>query len=251
MTLLVEVAEADAGERCEPYHREGHVVTCLGDHFLFELAHRAAGEMAVRFVKEKLQVETLTQTVKANSDVRNNLRMLIKRRKSLQDHPKILGLASGFGAEFMLALMGKGLPEWCWDGHAGSSMDNLLQYILKEIPLEPMNPEKIEAERKLCLELAKRFSLQDLCYQNRYRRTALYYADFFVGELQKGRWRVTDETVAAWMEVGDTIKQQMEVRVREFEGKLMELVFLKASVQDDLGKGALVLKRLGTCMPFH
>eukprot|EP00438_Fugacium_kawagutii_P011391 Skav218998 [mRNA] locus=scaffold169:358764:359561:+ [translate_table: standard] len=232
VTLLVEVAQADFGVSARAK---------LTAYFLLSFAHAAAGHLAVRFVKKKLQGETVIQTFKAPSDeLREAMWMLIQKKSDVRGNPRVGGL-EGFGAEFMLALMGKGLPRWCWGGYARRSRDNLLQYILEEITLEPiMDHDKTEAERKLCLELATRFSLQELCYQNEHGQNALYYAVKFVAALQESPWDQVRDEAPAWMEVRDTIRQQMELRVREFQGNLMELVALTASVRDALA-GALVV----------
>eukprot|EP00438_Fugacium_kawagutii_P017577 Skav222240 [mRNA] locus=scaffold3059:158577:160385:- [translate_table: standard] len=143
--------------------------------------------------------------------------------------------------------MDKGLPSWCWGGYVKRLMDNLLQYILEvrsvsEGHLLIVDHQKTEAERKLCLELARRFSLEELCYQNEHRQNALYYAVKFVDALQESPWHHVGDGAPAWIEVGDTIRQQMELRVREFQGSLMELVALTASVLDALEGKSLPAK---------
>eukprot|EP00438_Fugacium_kawagutii_P011394 Skav219001 [mRNA] locus=scaffold169:388324:401091:+ [translate_table: standard] len=252
MTLLVEVLLTRSDEICPEYYNGYELVSCLGDEFVIDLAHRAAGEMAIRFVKDKLQVETVEHTFKTPSDeARETLWMLIQRKEKRRGHSTVYskgGLEGGLGAAFMLALMDKGLPRWCWGGHARHSMDNLLQYtltFLKKLLLNPyMDHGKTEAERQLCLELAKRFSLEELCYQNKHGQNALYYAVKFVDASDQAfpllKFLCDGDEAHAWMEVRDTIRQQMELRVREFQGSLMELVALTASVLDALE---------GECLP--
>eukprot|EP00438_Fugacium_kawagutii_P011393 Skav219000 [mRNA] locus=scaffold169:380094:380939:+ [translate_table: standard] len=194
-----------------------------------DLLQMEVGKMAVRFVKEKLSVQTVIQTFQTPSDeVRESLGMLTGEDRFRSLGPRLYG----FGAEFILALMEKGLPRWCWGGHATHPGDNLLQYVLKETMR--ITQGKTEAERKLCIELAKRLSLEELCNQDGLRRNALDYAVKVVDARQA--W--DRDEVPAWMEVRDTIRQQIEARVREFQGDMMDLVALTASVRHSL-KGAL------------
>lgn len=139
------------------------------DEFV-QLMHESVGKMAIQFVKDKLSDETVIQTFQTPSDeMRETLRMLI-----FVDDP--LGCErkgkSWFGSEFILALMDKGLPRWCWGGHATSPGDNLLQYIL-EVRGEPTEVfadleilQHIKFEWELCIRLAKSFSLEELCERN-------------------------------------------------------------------------------------
>eukprot|EP00438_Fugacium_kawagutii_P024299 Skav217540 [mRNA] locus=scaffold467:244643:245605:+ [translate_table: standard] len=206
------------------------------EEFILEM-QKSVGEMAIEFVKEKLSDETVIQTFQTPSDeMRETLRMLIyvDNPLGIEAHGK-----SWFGSEFILALMAKGLPRWCWGGHATSPGDNLLQYMLgvRGHPTQFFAYlEKTEFERKLCIQVAKSLSLEELC--ERYQgQNVLHRANCAVASS-----RGPHEYTHLWMKVRATIWEQMEERVREFEGHLMDLVALTASVLDAL-EGALVVAK--------
>ena len=234
VTFLVEVAEMWDPE---------DAIT-MGSYFL-DVAHPAAGKMAVQFVKEKLSAETVERTFETPSDdAKETLWSLIKKwvekgwsRGLLSDFDYLeYGLEEGWGAEFMLALMEKGLPTWCWGGYAKDRRQNLLQHILAH-PRGGYPDRAREPESRLCVELAKRFSLEELCHEDERGYNALYYAVnvFFHPERIVG---APDPLPAAF---ADAMKQQMEVRVRTFQGSLFELAAftgsVRAALQGEVGGG--------------
>ncbi len=176
----------------------------------------------IELVKHKLLPETVEESFPFTSDaLKQDLWKLVRTKK----------LRFGLGADLMMALIDKGLPQWCWGGCLGPFNDNLLQYILE--PTAPQHVgDKEEAEGRLCLFLAERLSLEELCHQNQDGRNALFYAEDFAdvaGRKYDG---------GLWIQVRDVIHEQMEAKVREWQGSLHQLVELTQSVRAGLGGDA-------------
>ena len=141
----------------------------------------------------------------------------------------------GLGVDLLMALINKGLPRWCWAGHLSPFNDSLLQHVLEPNP-KAWNPRE-DAEGELCMFLAHKLSLQELCHLNEDGKVALSYAEEYLerhGRHQDG----------PWIEVPRVIKQQMEEKVRHFEGSLIELMELARLVRAGL-RGSLALLRQG------
>ena len=198
-----------------------------GDPFE-DFLHETFASATIELVKHKLLPETVEESFPFSGDaLKQDLWKLV--RSSCRG-----GLRFGLGADLMMALIDKGLPHWCWGGCLGPLNRTLLQYII-----EPTNVWLMdvlgEAEARLCIFLAERLSLEELCHQNQGGRNALssagdvaYFADAHGG---------------LWIQVRDAISEQMEAKVREFQGSLHQLVELTESVQAGLG-GNLVLFEL-------
>ncbi|CAE7942453.1 unnamed protein product [Symbiodinium sp. KB8] len=98
------------------------------------------------------------------------------RKKKPQRGARKLG---GWGAaDCFSELLKKGLPRWCWAGSIPPFHDSLLQYILEPTFRQHSQhfEDKDEAQGRLCIAVAERLTLEELCYQNSDGRSALHYA---------------------------------------------------------------------------
>ncbi len=212
---------------------------CWPGLFLQDFLHETCASATIELVKHKLLPQTVEETFRFRREaVKQDLWKLVKGkcpRRNCRNCPG--GLPPGLGADLMMALIDKGLPRWCWSGCLGPFNDNLLQYTLEPATVH-FYDEKEEAEGLLCMFLAERLSLAELCHQNQDRRNALSYAEEFAdgaGGNHPG---------GLGIKVREVIKQQMEVKVRELQGSgLHQLVELTRSVRAGLG-GNLVLFEL-------
>ena len=142
-------------------------------------------------------------------------------------------LRFGLGADLLMALIDKGLPRWCWAGCWGPFNDNLLQHIMAPLAAVPGDWEPEEsAKARLCMFLAERFSLEELCHRSTDGEIALGHAEVFC----ECPWAAD----TPWIEVRDVIRERMQTQVREFQGSLLALVELARSVRESLG-GSLTL----------
>ena len=201
-----------------------------GDSFE-DFLHETFASATIELVKHKLLPETVEESFPFTSDaLKRDLWKLV--RSSFRG-----GLRFGLGADLMMALIDKGLPHWCWGGCLGPFNRTLLQYII-----EPTGPfhmgDKEEAEGRLCVFLAERLSLEELCHQNQDGWIALSSAEDFADVAEQ-----RNHHGGLWIQVHDAIREQMEAKVREFQGSLHQLVELTESVRAGLG-GNLVLFEL-------
>ena len=203
-----------------------------------EFLHETCASATVELVRHKLLPQTVEQTFRFPSEaVKEDLWKLMREKCPCRGFLQFGGLPDGLGADLMMALIDKGLPEWCWRSCFGPFNDNLMQHVLEPAAVIRYYHDKEGAEGRLCIFLAERLSLEELCHQNQERRNALFYAEEFV-EGAGGR-----HPDGLWIQVRDVIRQQMEAKVREFQGSLHELVELTRSVREGLG-GNLVLLEL-------
>lgn len=203
-----------------------------------EFLHETCASATVELVRHKLLPQTVEQTFRFPSEaVKEDLWKLVREKCPSRGFLQFGGLPDGLGADLMMALIDKGLPEWCWRSCFGPFNDNLMQHVLEPAAVIRYYHDKEGAEGRLCIFLAERLSLEELCHQNQERRNALFYAEEFV-EGAGGR-----HPDGLWIQVRDVIRQQMEAKVREFQGSLHELVELTRSVREGLG-GNLVLLEL-------
>lgn len=203
-----------------------------------EFLHETCASATVELVRHKLLPQTVEQTFRFPSEaVKEDLWKLVREKCPCRGFLQFGGLPDGLGADLMMALIDKGLPEWCWRSCFGPFNDNLMQHVLEPAAVIRYYHDKEGAEGRLCIFLAERLSLEELCHQNQERRNALFYAEEFV-EGAGGR-----HPDGLWIQVRDVIRQQMEAKVREFQGSLHELVELTRSVREGLG-GNLVLLEL-------
>ena len=206
-----------------------------GDPFE-DFLHRTFASATIELVKHKLLPQTVEESFPFSSDaLKQDLWKLVRAKTPMRGGSASLGgLRFGLGADLMMALIDKGLPQWCWGGCLGPFNDNLLQYIIE--PTAPQHlGDKEEAEGRLCVFLAERLSLEELCHQNQDGWNALSYAEDFA-DLAAAR----NYHGGLWIQVRDAIREQMEAKVREFQGSLHQLVELTESVRAGLG-GNLVL----------
>ena len=203
-----------------------------------DFLHRTFASATLELVKHKLLPETVEESFPFTSDaLKQDLWTLVRAKKPMRDGRSLLGsLEFGLGADLMMALIDKGLPHWCWGGCLGPFNDNLLQYIIEPTAQRHMG-DKEEAEGRLCIFLAERLSLEDLCHQNQDGWNALFYAEDFAEVAGRNHHG------GLWIQVRDVIREQMEAKVREFQGSLHQLVELTESVRAGLG-GNLVLFEL-------
>jgi hypothetical protein len=148
-----------------------------------------------------------------------------------------------------MALIDKGLPRCCWAGHWGPFNDNLLQHIIAPVAAKPVdwNPRD-GAKARLCRFLAKRFSLEELCYQNRDFKNALWYV---LQYCENSPFQADP----LWVRVRDVIRERMQTQVREFQGSLLALVELARSVRSSSGCNLTLLATfdsfpLSSIIPF-
>ena len=206
---------------------DGH---CPGDPFE-DFLHRTVASTTIELVKHKLLPETVEESFPFSSDaLKRDLWRLV--RSSFRG-----GLRFGLGADLMMALIDKGLPQWCWGGCLGPFNGTLLQYIIEPTASQHLD-DLGEAEARLCIFLAERLSLEELCHQNQDGWNALFYAEDFADVAAQ-----RNHHGGLWTQVHDAILEQMEAKVREFQGSLHQLVELTESVRAGLG-GNLVLFEL-------
>ena len=185
---------------------------------------RTFASTTIQLVRLKLDVETVEASfAHPNETAKANLWKMVRGEKChVRGRNRCTGVFDlcadlGLGIDLLQAMIDKGLPRWCWAGRVGPFNDNLLQHVLEPTP--PGFDSKEDAEGRLCIFLAERFSLEELCHLNEDGRIALWYADLYMewpGRHQDG----------PWIEVPRVIKQQMEEKVRHFQGSLLELVEL-------------------------
>eukprot|EP00435_Cladocopium_sp_Y103_P014836 s1934_g3.t1 len=190
--------------------------------------HKTFASMTIELVRQKVDVETVEHAFHYidymdREKAKNDLWKLV------QGHPRCYccaGLRFGLGADLMVALIEKGLPRWCWAGHSDFYQDNLLQHIIAPVAAQPVDwdPQEAGAKARLCRFLAERFSLEELCYQNKDFKNALWYV---VHCCENSPFQADP----LWVRVRDEIQERMQAQVRQFQGSLLALVELAQSVR--------------------
>ena len=197
-----------------------------GDPFE-DFLQRTFASMTIELVKEKFNAPTIEEAFCQNGNEENQrvfFWKLVGGDRWLHRRARLSGaLRFGLGAELMMALIDKGLPEWCWAGIAGPYNDNLLQYIIAPISALPMDwDDEEETKGRLCICLAERFSLEELCREDERGINVFYHAnklrDFFQ---RPGR-----VSGVIWIEFHSVIVERMVQCVREFQGSLREMIEL-------------------------
>ena len=211
-----------------------------------EISEHAIVTTVIRFVTEKLQVQTVEQIFRPHQDeLKSLLWRFVQDKLSLPrgagHHPAWLegghrpGLSEGRGATLMLVLIEKGLPRWYWGGCHGfaSCGGNLLQYIL-ESTCRPFPFDHTEAEGFLCLALAERYTLEEFFHQTAASCITLGYAkditDRITARRESGGY-LGESDLRVWFEVDTKIREQMQSRARDFQGSLLEFAALTGSVR--------------------
>ena len=213
---------------------------------LEDFLHQTFASLVIELIREKMVVRTVQESFPCQCvTVKSELWKLVKGEKLYRNHPAsfLRGLHDGLGADLLMALIDKGLPRWYWASCLGPFNDNLLQYIIEPATDLVARDGKEEAEGRLCICLAHRFSLEELCHRNQDGRNALSYAEEFAGHFEGRRAFLFPEDGAIWIQVRDVIKQEMETHARAFQGNLLALVELTRSVRAGLG-GNLALLRV-------
>ncbi|CAE7497726.1 FCPE [Symbiodinium sp. CCMP2456] len=217
-------------EAATDFH-DGDLPGCSFIRFL----HQTCAGATIDLVREKMDVATVERSFSKfpTETVKRKLWTLVKGRKSTG---VCGGLWCGLGAELLMALIQKGLPRWCWAGCIGPFSDNLLQHIIEPANRAAAMDGKEDAEGRLCILLARRFSLEELCHQNQDGRNALSYAEEFADHCADGGGpMVEDRNADVWIEVRDVIREEMEARTRAFQGDLLKLVELARRARAGLG----------------
>ena len=217
-------ARADYQDRLQDFHdKEWPCDTCEG------CLHRVFASGTIEVVK-KLDARTIEEAFCQNGndeEVKRDLWALVNGhifcwRGHLRPH--ISGdFRFGLGAELMMTLIEKGMPRWCWAGLLGPYNDNLLLYILAPMASAwGMNwyDDEAEAEGRLCVFLAERFSLEELCREDVRGRNALSYAESIHDKVE----------IDVWVQLHRVIAQRMVPCVREFQGSLLQLIGLAQDV---------------------
>eukprot|EP00913_Durusdinium_trenchii_P001004 g925.t1 len=211
----------------------------IGEDFL-EVAQKAVVSTTIQLVKTK---ETIFHSFPAQSNaMRILLWTFIQDKLALpRGYGQLGGLFEGRGADLMLALIEEGLPRWYWAGHFGRFDDNLLQYILESAfsPNNIINLSECSNEGGLCLALARRLRLEELCHQNVDGKNALYYAERIAIIADTARAYPVFRELGVWIQLRDMIRVQMEAHVIEFQGSLLELAALTGSVRAALEGNSL------------
>ena len=210
---------------------------------LEEFLLQTCASMTIELVREKLTHQTVETSFSfgwhPNEAIKGDLWKLSVgvhfdrfRRESILD-----SVGREIGVDLLMALIDKGLPRWSWAGHLGPFQDSLLQCILKASHADRYDM-KPDSDAILCIFLAERFSLKELCHLNEDGdgQIALSYAEQYHHFHGSGQG-------APWSAVPRVIKEQMEEKVRHFDGSLLELVELARRVRVGLGGNSALFRR--------
>ena len=208
-----------------------------GDPFE-DFLHQTFAGLVIELVREKMDVGTVERTFnfhKCETEKINLWRLVRGEKYPYRNRSSGYwgGLRFGLGADLMMALIDKGLPRWCWAGCLGPFNDNLLQYTIEPASHVAAMDGKDAAQGRLCIYLAQRLDVEELCHRNQDGRSALSYAEEFAEHFESGPFR-RDPDQAVWIQVRDVIRQEMEAHVRAFQGDLLALVDLTRSVRAGL-----------------
>ena len=226
---LEEAEDLMRAEDPESFNKGFHEKRRLVETFEAFL-HKAFASMTIEVVRHKMDVETVEQTFRYMNP--------IDREKAKSDlwklvgHPRScsVGLRFGLGADLMMALIEKGLPRWCWAGHSDFYEDNLLQHIMAPVAAVgwDRDPEEWGAKAQLCRFLVQRFSLEELCYQNRDFKNAFWYV---LQYCENSPFQADP----LWVRVRDEMQEQMQRQGRDFQGSLLALNDLARLVRSSSG----------------
>ena len=203
------------------------------DHLEF-LFQTTFASMTIEFVRQKFAAKTVEEAFFESGNEENQrvfFWKLVGANRWFNRQARLSGAyCFGLGAELMLALIDKGLPGWCWAGLAGPYNDTLLQHIIEPISatLLDWNDEE-EAKGRLCIFLAERLSLEELCHENERGENVLYHANNLRDVFQRPAYRGADGTYI-WIQVHRVIVERMAACVSEFQGNLAKLIDLAQSV---------------------
>ena len=183
-----------------------------GPYDFVEFLHKTCAGATIDLVREKMDVGTVEKSfpIFERDTATSKLWTLVKGKEPVRNRRTCRtfvsgGLWCGLGAELLMALIDKGLPRWCWAGCIGPFNDNLLQYIIEPANDIAAMDGKDGAQGRLCIFLARRFSLEELCHQNSDGRNALSYAEEFAEHYEHGRVPVRGRPelrVDVWIEAG-------------------------------------------------
>ena len=227
---------ADYEDQFQDFHdKKWPFVSCK------DCLHRVFASGTIEVVRQKLDartVETFCQNGN-EEEVKGDLWKLVGEHLSQRERGVLIcaGLNFGLGAELMMALIEKGLPRWCWAGLLGPYNDNLLLYILAPMDsamhwYDDLEDEQ-EAKGKLCIFLAEKFRLEELCREDVQGRNALSYAESIHDRVE----------IDVWVQLHRVIAQRMVPCVRGFQGSLPKLIDLAKDVHYGL-RGNLSLFRM-------
>eukprot|EP00435_Cladocopium_sp_Y103_P024047 s2968_g5.t2 len=237
----MRAADPDCDDRNWPdSYEDFHDKQWPGDTFE-DFLHQTFASMTIELVRQKADPQRVKEIFR-NMDtekVKSIVWKLVQGHCDCNRRSCTRGaLRFGLGADLLMALIDKGLPRCCWSGCCGPFNDNLLQHIIAPVAAKPVrwNPRD-GAKARLCRFLAKRSSLEELCYQNKDFKNALWY----VLQYCENCPFLPDPL---WIRVRDVIRERMQAQVREFQGNLLALVELARSVRASLGGGVDALESL-------
>lgn len=230
---LMRAADPDFANRIQwaDWYEDFYDKHWPGDPFE-DFLHKTFASMTIELVRQKADPHRVEESFRhMNKDrVKSDLWKLV------QGHPYGCSrlrndgaLRFGLGADLLMALINKGLPRCCWAGHWGPFDDNLMQHIMAPLAAVPGDWEPEDgAKAELCIFLAERFSLEELCHQATDGQIAFSHAEEFCFF---GAWTAN----TPWIKVRDVIRERMQTQVREFQGSLLALVELARSVRASFG----------------
>ena len=225
-----------------------------------DFLHEIFAGLIIELVREKMDVGTVEKTFlfhKCETDKINLWKLVRGEKYPYRNRPSGCsgGLRFGLGADLMIALIDKGLPRWCWAGCLGPFNDNLLQHIIEPATIGAAMDGKDAAKGRLCIYLAQKLRVEELCHRNQDGRSALSYAEEFAEHFEsrpfqwRPPWMLQRPDQAVWIQVRDVIRQEMEARVRAFQGDLPALVELTRSVRAGLdGDLAVCTEAFADCV---
>lgn len=239
---LMRAADPDCDNRNWPDSYEDFYDKQWPDDAFEDFLHKTFASMTIELVRQKADPQRVKEIFRNmfTEKVKSIVWKLVQGQSCGCNRRSCTrgALRFGLGADLLMALIDKGLPRCCWAGHWGPFNDNLLQHIIAPVAAKPVdwNPRD-GAKARLCRFLAKRFSLEELCYQNRDFKNALWYV---LQYCENSPFQADP----LWVRVRDVIRERMQRQVREFQGSLLALVDLARSVRASFGGGIDALEAL-------
>ena len=246
---LMRAADPDCDNRNWPDSYEDFYDKQWPDDAFEDFLHKTFASMTIELVRQKADPQRVKEIFRNmfTEKVKSIVWKLVQGQSCGCNRRSCTrgALRFGLGADLLMALIDKGLPRCCWAGHWGPFNDNLLQHIIAPVAAKPVdwNPRD-GAKARLCRFLAKRFSLEELCYQNRDFKNALWYV---LQYCENSPFQADP----LWVRVRDVIRERMQRQVREFQGSLLALVDLARSVRASFGGNLTLLVTFHFALKTH
>ena len=246
---LMRAADPDCDNRNWPDSYEDFYDKQWPDDAFEDFLHKTFASMTIELVRQKADPQRVKEIFRNmfTEKVKSIVWKLVQGQSCGCNRRSCTrgALRFGLGADLLMALIDKGLPRCCWAGHWGPFNDNLLQHIIAPVAAKPVdwNPRD-GAKARLCRFLAKRFSLEELCYQNRDFKNALWYV---LQYCENSPFQADP----LWVRVRDVIRERMQRQVREFQGSLLALVDLARSVRASFGGNLTLLVTFHFALKKH